>query len=178
MIARIAAVAVIVCIAPAALADIPVPAPPAQFYKSVTAEQMMELLAASGAKDVRRMGMFDGKFAVWAETPVGPVEVEFAQCHEAPNPCGYILKSCYRNLALTPVQLNKFNARDGALFFAYRVEETKDVVLEYPVAVRAGLSREYILSSFGLMQGVSEVFENFVVTKLHFKPEQLYHHAE
>src|SRR6185295_9267085 len=178
MIARIAAVAVIVCIAPAALADIPVPAPPAQFYKSVTAEQMMELLAASGAKDVRRMGMFDGKFAVWAETPVGPVEVEFAQCHEAPNPCGYILKSRYRNLALTPVQLNKFNARDGALFFAYRVEEAKDVVLEYPVAVRAGLSREYILSSFGMLGAMNDVFEDFAIRTWRMKPEQFRHHVE
>ena len=178
MKAVLAALAISVALALPARADIPVPAPPAQFYKSVTAEQMMELLAASGAREVRRMGMFDGKYAVWAETPVGPIEVEFAQCHEAPNPCGYIIKSRYRLLALTQVQLNTFNARDGALFFAYRVAETKDVVLVYPVAVRKGLSREYILSSLGMLGAMNEVFEDFAMRNWRIKREQFRHHVE
>jgi hypothetical protein len=161
-----------------ARADIPVPAPPAQFYKSVSAEQVMELLAASGAKEIRRMGMFDGRYAVWAETPVGPIEVEFAQCHEAPNPCGYIIKSRYRLLPLTTAQLNQFNARDGALFFAYRIGETKDVVLVYPVAVRTGLSREYILSSFGMLNTMNEMFEDYATRNWRIKPEQFRHHVE
>jgi hypothetical protein len=172
------ACAVVVLLSVPARADIPVPAPPAQFYKSVSAEQVMELLAASGAKEIRRMGMFDGKYAVWAETPVGPIEVEFAQCHEAPNPCGYIIKSRYRLLPLTPVQLNAFNARDGALFFAYQIAGTKDVVLIYPVAVRKGLSREYILSSFGMLNTMNEMFEDFATRNWRIKPEQFRHHVE
>jgi hypothetical protein len=174
----VAAFAAGVMFAPPASADIPVPASPAQFYSSVSAEQVMELLAASGAKEIRHMGLLDGKVAVWAETPVGPIEVEFAQCHEAPNPCAYIIKSRYRLLSLTQAQLNAFNARDGALFFAYQIRETKDVVLVYPVAVRKGLSREYILSSFGMLNTMNEMFEDFAARNWRIKPEQFRHHVE
>lgn len=177
MIARVAAVAAMVCIASEAHADIPVPAPPSPFYKAITPEQMMELLTASKAREVRLIGGADGKNEVWAETPIGPVEVGFLECHEAPNPCGYILMMRYRNLPLTPAQLAMFN-RQAGFAYAFREEGSRDIVIGYPVAIRSGLPRKYILSSFGLMQGLSEVFENFVVTKLHFKPEQLYHHAE
>lgn len=174
---RIAALAAGVLFASTALADVPVPAPPSPFYKSITPEQMMELLTASKAREVRLIGTADGTNYVWAETPIGPVEVGFMQCHEAPNPCGYILMMRYRNLPLTPAQLALFN-REAGFAYAFRQRDSRDIVIGYPVAIRSGLPREYILSSFGLMQGLSEVFENFVVTKLHFKPGQLYHHAE
>ena len=75
------------------------------------------------------------------------------------------------NLALTPAQLDRFNAR-GGLSYVYRVPGMKTVILAYPVAVRNGPTREYILSTFGLMQGLTEVFEDFLVRELHIKPEK------
>ena len=55
---------------------------------------MMELMKASGATAVRNMGTADGTF-VRAETPMGPIDVGFADCAEGPNPCGYILTKPY-----------------------------------------------------------------------------------
>lgn len=175
---RSAALAVvIVAFAARAFADVPVPAPPAPFYKSVSPEQMMELLKSQGATEVRRISTIENEFFVWAETPVGPIEVAFSQCHEAPNPCGYIIMSRYRNLPLTAAQMAQFNGRPD-LTYVFREKGSKDVLLAFPVAVRTGLPREYVLSSFGMLAGMTEVFEDWLMKTLHYKSGQIYHHAE
>lgn len=169
---RFAALAagIVLCAGAAAAAEPPI-------YKSVSLEQMSELLKSQGATEIHRINSH-GRTYVAAEAPVvGAIEVAFSECHEAPNPCGYILMSRYRNLPLTDAQLAQYNSRPD-LAYVFREKGSRDVMLAFPVAVRTGLTREYIVSSFGFVSGMTEVFENWLIETLHYKPEQIYHHAE
>jgi hypothetical protein len=143
-------------------------------YRAMSPQQMRELLSSAGATNVREQ-QINGKSGLHADTPAGPIEVGFLECHEQPNPCGYILLKRYRNLTLSPGNMQEFNRTNG---FAYLFRETgtNDVMLAYPVAMRTGLSRDYIVSSFGLLTGVSEVFEQFASDVLHLPAERI--HAE
>jgi hypothetical protein len=165
---RRAALAAIVltCTAPAAAA-------PGTIYTSLQPDQMEHLLTANGATET--MAQEDGEPLILADTPVGKLEVRLLSCHEAPNFCGYVLRKRYVGLALTTEQLNRFNRRPG-FAHAYRPPNSKDVVLAYAVSLGKGVDERYIVSTFALLTGVSEVFEVFVTDTLHVNQDRI--HAE
>ncbi len=137
---------------------------PGPLHKSLSADEMMALLTAHGA--TARKVMQAGEPVVFAKTPLGKIEIRFATCAEHPNPCGYFLMTRYKDLALTPDQLNRVNGGVG-FAHAHRAPGSRDVTLVFPVSLGDGVDDAYVLRSIGTFDGASEVFEAALKRDLH-----------
>jgi hypothetical protein len=129
----------------------------------ITREHMIELLRSQGAQ--AELGTdAEGDKIVSAHTPVGDIEVRLLTCHERPSPCGYVFDKRYSQsqMHLSDAQLNDFNSREG-FGYAHRSQDG-GIVLSLPFYMGSGVGDDYILSTFGLVDGVAETFEAFAVT--------------
>lgn len=126
-----------------------------QVYRSISPEEMLQLLTSHGMKAV--LTNDHGEDTIYVNSSF-PFEMRFLICHDEPNPCGYSLRLKYVGLALTPGQLNSVNQRLG-FARAYSPSGTKDVFVDYDVYAHPGVTASYIRSSMGLLLGISDVFE-------------------
>lgn len=146
----------------------PAAAPPPILYSSISPAEFESILQQHGAKVWRMRG--EAREIVRVRLlDTEDFQVRYWGCEEARAPawvCAYSIDKVYRNLHLTPAQVNELN-RGLALGRVYVLTSNQgarrrgDVVLDYTVSLGKGVTSDYILGSFSeMLQGIEDHFES------------------
>jgi hypothetical protein len=142
-------------------------APPI-LYSSISPAEFESILEQHGAKVWRVRG--EAREIVHVRLlDAEDFQVRYWGCEEARPPawvCAYSIDKVYRNLHLKPAQANEIN-RGLALGRVYVLTSNQgsrkrgDAVLDHTVSLGKGVTRDYILGSFGeMLQGIEDHFES------------------